>query len=61
MDPNEHIADFREVEISEIPAMADLLYNMRADGENDWNDWGRFRAAVHRVVGEILAPVEPAT
>lgn len=59
MDPNEHIADFREVEISAIPAMADLLFNIRADGENDWNDWARFRAVVHRVVGDILLPGEP--
>lgn len=60
MDPNEHIADFGEVEISAIPAMADLLSNMHPDGENDWNDWGRFRAVVHRVVGDILLPTEPA-
>ena len=59
-DANEHIADFREVELAELPAMASMLYNLRADGENDWTDWGRFRSVVHRVVGDILLPGEPA-
>ncbi len=57
VDVNEKIADFREVEPGELRAMADSLQNLRANGENDWNDWGRFRAVVHRVAADILAPV----
>jgi 8-oxo-dGTP pyrophosphatase MutT (NUDIX family) len=56
MDPNEHIAEFREVELSDLRAMGDFLYNLRTADENDWNDWGRFRSVVHRVVADILVP-----
>jgi 8-oxo-dGTP pyrophosphatase MutT (NUDIX family) len=55
-DMNEHIADFREVDVAELRTMAESLHNLRTNGENDWNDWGRFRAVVHRVVADILAP-----
>ena len=56
MDPNERIADFHEVRLDDLRGMADFLYNLRANGENDWNDWGRFRSVVHRVVADVLVP-----
>lgn len=59
VDENEHIAGFREVDVTELRPMADVLHNIRAEGEIDWNDWGRFRSVVHRVAADILAP-QPA-
>jgi NAD+ diphosphatase len=57
-DPNERTADFREVFPSELADMASHLAGVedRIDPEigGSWRDWGRFRAVVHRVVGEAL-------
>ena len=41
---------------AELRPLADVLHNIRAEGEIDWNDWGRFRSVVHRAVADILAP-----
>jgi 8-oxo-dGTP pyrophosphatase MutT (NUDIX family) len=57
-DPNERIADLREVAVTDLRPMADFLHNLRTEGENDWNDWGRYRAVVHRAVAEVLDPQE---
>jgi 8-oxo-dGTP pyrophosphatase MutT (NUDIX family) len=56
MDMSERIAGFREVQPLELRSMAEALYNLHADEDNDWNDWGRFRSVVHRVVADILSP-----
>jgi 8-oxo-dGTP pyrophosphatase MutT (NUDIX family) len=55
-DENEHIAGFREVDPADLYGLAACLSGISANGENDWNDWGRFRAVVHRAVADILAP-----
>jgi len=44
-DPQEAITGYREVTLSEIEALADQLEALPPD----WNDWGRFRAAAHRL------------
>jgi len=49
-DAGEAITGFREVTLAEVVALADELEALPAD----WREWGRFRAAVHRVVGEVL-------
>ncbi|SRR6266545_2323212 len=57
-DASERIASFREVEVAELPALAETLdrvapaFDPEIDG--DWADWGRFRAVVHRVVYDTL-------
>jgi ADP-ribose pyrophosphatase YjhB (NUDIX family) len=57
-DDDEQIGAFREVEIAELPALAQSLEQVpdivdrQIDGS--WRDWGRFRAVVHRVVYEAL-------
>jgi NAD+ diphosphatase len=60
-DPNERTADFREILPSELDDMATHLAGIedRIDQEigGSWQDWGRFRAVVHRVVGETLKHV----
>jgi len=57
-DPNEHIAGFREVPVTDLRTMAGALQDVRRGGENDWSDWGRFRSVVHRVTADVLAPVK---
>jgi 8-oxo-dGTP pyrophosphatase MutT (NUDIX family) len=54
-DPNERIAGFREVAVSDLRPMAEMLRSLRTGGENDWSDWGKYRAVVHSVVADILA------
>lgn len=57
-DPNERVEDFGEAQIDQLPALAmqlDLLgqeFDPEISGR--WRDWGRFRAAAHRVVHEAL-------
>lgn len=57
-DPHERHADFREVEIAELPGIADRLAAAPAGFDSEiggsWHDWGRFRAVIHRVVHTIL-------
>lgn len=57
-DPDEQLAAFGEVELAELPAVADLLAALedRQDREigGSWRSWGLFRAVVHRVVAEQL-------
>jgi len=56
-DPGERILDFREVEVAELPAVAERLEGLgglSSDIVGDWGDWGRFRAVVHRAVHDAL-------
>lgn len=49
-DEGEEITGFRELPLAGIVALADELEALPPD----WTDWGRFRASVHRVVGEVM-------
>ena len=57
-DPHERIGAFREIDVSELPALAATLETApdQFDDEigGNWRDWGRFRAVLHRVVYEVL-------
>jgi ADP-ribose pyrophosphatase YjhB (NUDIX family) len=57
-DPHERLGAFRDIDVSELPALAATLAAApdRLDDEigGNWRDWGRFRAIVHRVVFEVL-------
>ena len=50
IDSEEAIVGYREVTLSEIVDLADQLESLSPD----WLAWGRFRAAAHRFVVEIL-------
>src|SRR5262249_35394158 len=58
-DESEQIGAFRELEVAELPAQAELLANLpdtfHRKIRGSWRDWGRFRAVVHRVVFEMLS------
>ena len=58
-DREERIEEYREVDPTELPAVADGLERVTSmhsvDIGGDWADWGRFRAVAHRVVHEALA------
>jgi len=58
LDPTERILAYREVEPSELNAVADRLDAITSrqsdDIHGDWADWGKFRSVVHRVVGKAL-------
>ena len=59
LDESERVEAFFEVEPGSLLALAERLeqvettYSEEIDGK--WRDWGRFRAVIHRVVGEALA------
>jgi NAD+ diphosphatase len=57
-DPEECVAAFREIGASELLAQAAHLDAMEATESVDlgerWDEWGRFRAVIHRVVYEAL-------
>ena len=50
-DPGEEITGFREVDLSQIAAIADQLESLPPA----WNEWGRFRAPAHRLIAEVLS------
>jgi len=50
-DEKEGILSFRQVPLAELSAVADSLRAM----EEDWRDWGEFRAIVHDFVVEMIA------
>jgi 8-oxo-dGTP pyrophosphatase MutT (NUDIX family) len=58
LDPDEHLDYFREIMPAELPERADFLANLPAGYSpelgDDWSDWGRFRAIIHRLVWEAL-------
>lgn len=49
-DEGEEITGFRELPLAGVVALAGELEALPPD----WEDWGRFRASVHRVVGEVM-------
>ena len=57
-DPGEQIEAFRELAVSDLPALAETLEQVpdTRDQEIDgsWRDWGRFRAVAHRVIYAAL-------
>jgi ADP-ribose pyrophosphatase YjhB (NUDIX family) len=57
-DPHERHAAFREIDPSELLALADHLaaapLGFDPEIAGSWHDWGQFRAVVHRVVHAIL-------
>ncbi len=57
LDPAERIEDWREIEPAELGDVAATLGAIPDDATPEianWSAWGRFRAVVHRVVGEAL-------
>src|SRR5436309_7682937 len=58
LDEGERIEAWKEIEIDDLPAVADRLDDLRTVGTEDiggdWRAWGRFRAVVHRVVHQAL-------
>ena len=64
-DPGERLESFREIDVDELPALADFLDALAATPSAEiggrWRDWGRFRAVIHRAVWQALhegAPVD---
>ncbi|HEU5098305.1 MAG TPA: NUDIX hydrolase [Roseiflexaceae bacterium] len=58
-DPGEQIEAFRELELAELPGLAETLESLPdlVDPEIDgsWRDWGRYRAVGHRVIYQALS------
>lgn len=58
LDTSEQIEDWREIDIAELPLVADSLDRLEASGTRSiggsWAAWGKFRAVVHRVVHKAL-------
>jgi 8-oxo-dGTP pyrophosphatase MutT (NUDIX family) len=58
IDEGEQVEDFREIELDDLPVIADRLehiganYSKRLKG--NWHDWGHFRAAIHTLVYEAM-------
>jgi ADP-ribose pyrophosphatase YjhB (NUDIX family) len=57
-DPDEQLEEFREIDVDELPALAEYLAHL-ADRRSDeiqgrWSNWGQFRSAVHRAVHTAL-------
>lgn len=63
-DPDERVEDFREVQVDDLPRMADGLERLGEQFDYEihgrWRDWGRFRSVIHRVVYEALTDGEYA-
>ncbi|HEY7414291.1 MAG TPA: NUDIX hydrolase [Ktedonobacteraceae bacterium] len=59
IDTNERVEGFREIEPEQLPSIADhlehppSLYSSAIGG--NWEDWGQFRAVIHRLVWQALA------
>jgi NAD+ diphosphatase len=57
-DPGERIEAFRELAVSDLPGLADTLEQVPDTPDQEiggsWRDWGRFRAAAHRVIYAAL-------
>lgn len=61
LDEHEHLEYFREIAPEELPARAEFLahlphgYSPYLNNANDnWSDWGKFRAVVHLQVWQAL-------
>jgi len=61
LDTSERIEEWREIEIADLPRVADALDRLTTQGSEDiggdWRAWGKFRAVVHRAVHQALAGV----
>lgn len=59
IDTSERIEEWKEVEIADLPRVADTLDHLTTQGAEDiggdWRAWGKFRAVAHRVVHDALA------
>lgn len=59
-DPNERLAEYRELTVEELPVVARTLANIGAGYDDEiggrWSEWGQFRAVVHEAVYEALRP-----
>ncbi len=57
-DPEEQLEAFQEIEIDTLPLIIERLgklgHHYGPEIESYWDDWGRFRAVVHRLVWECL-------
>ncbi len=58
LDEAEQVEGFREIEVADLPRVADYLQNLATtfgpEIRSYWDHWGHFRAVVHRVVWERL-------
>lgn len=58
IDESERVEGFREIAVHELPQVAAYLEHVNTQYSEEiagyWSDWGRFRAAIHRLVGEAL-------
>lgn len=52
-DEEEHILAFRQVPVAKLAEVADSLRTL----EEDWRDWGEFRALAHDFVVEMLGGI----
>lgn len=63
IDPHERVEDYREIEPAELLPMAEHLEHLDANFTQEllghWNEWGQFRAVVHRKVYEALQTEKP--
>lgn len=61
LDRSERIEEWREIEIEDLPRVADALDRLTTQGTEDiggdWRAWGKFRAVVHRAVHQALVRV----
>lgn len=53
-DEEEHILSFRQVPVAELAEVADSLRAV----EEDWQDWGEFRAIAHDFVVEMMEGIQ---
>lgn len=58
IDESERVEAFREVLPSELPQVVAFLEHVQSEDSGEiggnWHDWGKFRAAIHRAVAEVL-------
>ena len=58
LDESERIEAWKEIEVDDLPAVAEYLDDLSTQGTEDiggdWRAWGKFRAVVHRVVHQAL-------
>lgn len=58
LDEDEQLEYFREIALDELPERAEFLsqlsHSYSPDLDDDWADWGRFRAVIHRQVWQTL-------
>ncbi len=58
LDPDEQFEEYIEIDPAELPRVADRLEHLPESERGtvgSWQDWGRFRAVVHRAVHEALS------